>query len=240
MEDVALGNISSLQVWNKFGYNAAFGIGTEVVASFGGTYGPLLVAAPISFVSTSSQDETGGTGCAILVITGVDSDWKTVTEIVGLTGTTPVVTGLSYFGIDRVAVYLCGSSLSNVGTITGTETGGSTTQAQLPAGEGTTQQMIYTTPEGGTAMLTDLIMNVIKTGSGAAPTVDVKGWVYSHVSQAKYEIFRYHIDTSHENHLTIHQQVPFIMGEKSVIWFEATTDKANTEITMRMSFLEHE
>ena len=49
--EVALGRRQGATLWNKFGYNPDVDVGTEVVASWGGTFAPLTTATTISIVS---------------------------------------------------------------------------------------------------------------------------------------------------------------------------------------------
>lgn len=237
---VALGLVPGYETWNKFGYNDNVPIGTEVIASFGGTYTPLAAAETLSVVSTSVNDITAGTGATTVVISGVDNDFNHVTEVLAMNGTTPVITTNAFRGVSRVSIYLAGALKVNEGTITLTSTVSATTEAQLPAGQGTTQQAIYHTSATGTILMRSLLINCLKLSGGAAPKITVKAWVYSDVSKATYEVFRTEMDTTVENHLDLGQQIPFVVGPKSTIWFEATSDKAATSVALRFSFVEYD
>jgi hypothetical protein len=81
-------------------------------------------------------------------------------------------------------------------------------------------------------------LNVNKISGGSSPVVTIKGWVYSFVSQSKYLIFRDTIDTSVENNFQYNPSQPFVVGEKSVLWFEATTNTNNTVASLRFSLIE--
>lgn len=142
--EVALGRRQGYTTWNKFGVNTDLDVGTEVIANFGGTFTPMTTARTLSIVSTSASDDgdPAGVGARSLVIYGVDANYVSQTVVITLNGTTPVVTAETWLGVNRVAIYLAGSSLGNVGTITITATTDNTTQARLDPGEGTTQQLI--------------------------------------------------------------------------------------------------
>jgi hypothetical protein len=235
--EVALGRRQGSTTWNKFGYNSDVdSAATEVVASFGGAFVPLTTASTLSVVSTSTSDTSAGTGAQSVVIIGVDANRVAQTEVVTLNGTTPVVTTSTWLGINRMAIYLAGSGKANAGTITAT--GGAATQGEIPTGQGTSQQAIFFTQVDHHLLADFLSINAEKTGGGASPKVRVRGWVYSAVSNANYLVYDTLVDTSAESSKTITPQHPFIIGESSVLWFEATTDQNDTFISVRFSGIE--
>lgn len=235
--EVALGRRQGATLWNKFGYNADIDIGTEVIASWGGTFVPMTTARTLSIVSTDVDDTDADTGAHGVVVYGVDENRESVTEVVMLTGTTPVVTTSTWLGVNRMALFRSGSSKVNEGTITATATTDATIQAQIPAGEGTSQQCIFFTQVNHQAITEWLTINTLKQ-SGANPVVTLKGWVYSAVSNSKYEVFRESIDSAVENHGILAPPLPFPIGERSCFWLEATTDKADTIVNARFSLIE--
>lgn len=236
--EVSLGKRVNETTWNKFGYNADVDIGTEVVAAFGGTFTYLTSASTLTIVSSSTNDTDGGSGAHGLVIYGVDADRNSQTEVVLLTGTTPVVTTTTWLGINRAALFRSGSGQVNAGNITITATTGGTTQAYIPLGEGTTQQLIFFTQAGHTVLADWMLLNAEKISGGGSPKVTFKGWVFSAVSNSKYEVFRQVVDTSTDDHIELRPSQPFIIGEKSIFWIEATTDQNNTVTSGRFSLLE--
>ena len=236
--NVALGDITNCVTWNKFGYNEDVDTAApEVLASFGGSFTPLKTASTLSVVSTSTQDSSTGTGALSLVLTGLDGNYATQQEVIVLNGITPVVTTTTWLGINRAAIFVSGTSDVNVGTIGVTAVTGGATQAQLPAGQGTTQQIIFYTQAGYTALADWLFLNAQKI-SGADPVVTFKGWVYSAVSQSKYEVLRLIIDTSAENTIQLTPTQPFVIGEKSCFWLEVSTTTNNTVVSGRLSLIE--
>jgi hypothetical protein len=239
--EVALGRRQGFTTWNKFGYNVDVdAAATEAVASFGGTFTPLTTASTLTIVSSSTNDDgsPAGTGANSIVITGVDANRIAQTEVVTLNGTTSVVTSTTWLGINRAAIYLAGSGLTNAGTITITATTGGTTQGQIPIGEGTTQQSIFFTQDNHQFLSDFLRVNVEKTGGGATPKVRIKGWVFSAVANSKYLVFNELIDTSAQGFDSIAPTQPFVIGEKSCLWFEATTDTNDTFVSVRFSGIE--
>lgn len=233
--DVGAGRRQGWSTWNKFGYNPDIDTGTETIWAAGGTWTRMAAAEALTITSSSAQDASGGTGMEGCIIYGVDANWnlQTVveTDINGLTGVTTTETWL---GVNRVAGYTHGSGEVNAGNIT-VSSASYGTQAYLVAGEGVTQQCIFFVPADYQFLATWLFINVNKISGGASPVVTVKGWVYSDVSGGKYEVFRETIDTSVENTIELVPSEPFVIGEKSVLWFEATTNSDNTIANCRFS-----
>ena len=236
---VALGRVSGATTWNKWGYNSDLDIGTEVIWASGGSFTRLDTASTFTVVSSSAQDTlTSGTGAWNVVIYYVDSTRTAATVVVPLNGLTPVVTSITGLGINRVALYNTGSGDTNAGIITVTATTGGSVQATVPLGEGSTQQCLFFTQTGHTALLDWMTINVAKLAGGTAPKVTIKAWVYSYVSTAKYLVFRKTIDAGVENNIELRPSQPFVVGEKSIFWLEATTDTDNTVVSARFSLIE--
>jgi hypothetical protein len=237
-DQVAIGAVDGFKVWNKFGYNLDVDIGTEVVAEFGGTFTPMAAAETMSVVSTDANDTSGGTGATAVLISGVANDYTPLEELVFLNGVTPVLSVGSFRAINRVVIYLAGSLGANAGRITVTSSSGAVIQASIPAGDGTTQQCIFTTTDTSSMLIKSLYINALRQAGGIDPVLTIRGLVYSDVSKTTYEVFRTLLDTGVENHVTFAQEIPFVVGIKSTIWFVCTTDKDDTDVNMRFSFLE--
>jgi len=239
-DDVALGRRTGITLWNKFGYNSDIDIGTETIWAPGGTFTRLTAASTLTLVSSSANDDgsPAGTGARSVIVYGIDANYIYQTEVVTLDGTTPVVTSTTWLGINRVAVYLAGSLGYNDGAITVTATTGGSTQALVPATEGTTQQCFFFVQAGHTALMDWLYITLVKNAGGTQPKVTIKAFVTSLVSGARYEVFRDYLNGTVENHTELNPSDPFVVGEKSVIVFQATTDVDNTEISLRFTLKE--
>lgn len=238
--EVALGRRQGETVWNKFGYNNDIDTATdpEILASWGGTFQHLTTGETLTIVSTDVDDDgdPADTGDNSIVIYGVDENWDLQTEVVTLNGTTNVVTSTQWIGINRVAIYLAGSTKSNEGAITITATSSGYTLAEMPVGQGTTQQCVFYVPQNYQFLSDWLYTNTIKlAGGGGNPEVTVKGWVFSAVSNAYYEVYRDVLDTANSNRIQLNQSEYFIIGEKSILYFTGETDKDNTAVRCRFS-----
>lgn len=233
--EVALGRRQGADLWNKWGYNLDVDIGTELVASWGGSFTINTTARTLSIVSDSANDDDGGTGCNSIVIYGIDENWNEATEVVTLNGLTPVVTTSTWIGLNRVAMYLCGSGRVNAGTITATKTTDLDTIGQIPAGEGVSQQCIFYVPVSHKFNAEWMLLNAARQAGGNNPIVTFKMWVYSALNNGKQDVFRYTINTAVNVEKELTPKLPFPIGEKSIIWIEATTDLNNTEVGARFS-----
>lgn len=238
--EVALGRRQGATTWNKFGYNSDLDTGTEIVAAFGGTFTILSAASTLTIVSSSTDDDgsPAGTGANTITITGIDANYAAQTEVVTLNGTTSVVTSSTWLGINRAAVSLSGSGQSNAGLITITATTGGSTQATIPVGEGTTQQAFFFTQADHIGLADTLTSNAEKLGGGGTPKVTFKGWLYNSVTNTKTLIYRKLLDTVTENTSTLVPSQPFVIPEKSCLYFEATTDLNDTTVAIRFSLIE--
>lgn len=238
--EVALGKHINATTWNKFGYNQDVDTGgEETVWSPSGLFQRMSSADTLNIVSSSTNDANpSGTGARGVVIYGVNENRESQTEVVFLNGTTPVTTTNQWLGVNRVSVFSAGSGQQNAGTITVTDTTGGTTQAEMPATQGTTQQAIFFTQAGYTALMDFLYINVNKVSGGGSPRITIKGYVFSAVSNAEYEVYRTTIDTNSDNIVQITPPQPFVVGEKSIVEFRASSDTNNSIVSIRFSLIE--
>jgi hypothetical protein len=239
-QKVALGLITGFSTWNKFGYNTDIDTGAdEVIAEFGGALTVLSDGEQLNIVSTSASDASAGTGVQRVVIFGVGgaaaTDRGLVVEVLALDGLSTATTTNYFWGVNRMTIFIAGSSQGNVGTITATNATTGNVAAEMPAGQGTTQQCVFYVPEDHTFMATWLYGAITKASGGGNPTGTIYGYVHSEVANAKFEIFRKTLDTSIEEAFEISPKEPFPIGEKSVLWFEGSAGANNTEFRCRFS-----
>jgi len=239
-EEVALGLRQGTTLWNKFGYNADIDSGTpELVSSIGGAMAIHTTASTFDLVSDSANDDDGGTGCNSVVVYGVDSNWDTAIEVVTLDGLTPVTTTTSWIGHpNRIAMFLCGSGQVNAGTITCTRTTGGASVANMPVGEGVTQSSVFVVAEDHQFLAEWMLLGVARQAS-QNPKVTFKFWVYSAVNNGKQEVLRKTVNSGVDVSVELNPSLSFPIGEKSIVWIEAESDKNDTEVTVRYSGILH-
>lgn len=99
----------------------------------------------LAIVSTSVTSDSG----AKIQISGLDSNWNIIEEIVTLDGASPVSTSNAFHRINSMAMTAPASgNVSNVGIITAKQN--STTLAQINPTIGRTQMGVYSVPSGYT------------------------------------------------------------------------------------------
>ena len=142
----------------KFGINADVGTSYETVWAQGGTYTYLAAASVLKISSSSANDAAVGTGARTVYISGLDSSYNEINEVVTLNGQTEVNTVNSYLRVFRMYVVTAGSGATAAGTIyagTGTVTSGvpANIYAMILIGANQTQMALWTVPAGYTFYL---------------------------------------------------------------------------------------
>lgn len=224
----------------KFGFNNNIGTaGEEVIASFGGTFTPLVSATTLTLVSANTADTLAGNGARSLLIQGIDANRKSQFEFINLNGATPVVTVNTWLGVNRIVVYSSGSSKANVGNITCTATTGGTTQAHIPPFSSITQQLIFHTQAGFDGLINRVSFNVLKTAAGTAPRVTISMRIWNpNITDTNYLIRRFKIDTSVTNDIERKYELPIRLDPTDVVWFTLETDQNNTIVDGEVDIIE--
>jgi len=144
---VARGLVTGASVVNIYGYQPSVGTTFIPVWENATTYTYPGSASTMLLYSSSGSD----TAVSVL-INGLDSSYNNLSETKVLTnGTTGVTTANSYLRINTITVT---GSNNAVGTLYLSNAGKTTTYAQITAGNGKNQAMIYTVPNGYTFYLT--------------------------------------------------------------------------------------
>lgn len=143
--DIARGLRPDCTAVDLFGFNRTVGLTFETIFNDGGgVYTFPASALQMSLVSSSASDTMQ------VLLTGLDADRAELTELVTLTGTTPVTTTNSFLRINGAQI----TSGSNVGNITISNSG--TTYAYIEAGYGVHQAAIYSTPANRSLYITQV------------------------------------------------------------------------------------
>jgi len=144
---VARGLVTGASVVNIYGYQPSVGTTFIPVWENATTYTYPGSASTMLLYSSSGSD----TAVSVL-INGLDSSYNNLSETKVLTnGTTGVTTANSYLRINTITVT---GSNNAVGTLYLSNAGKTTTYAQITAGNGKNQAMLYTDPNGYTFYLT--------------------------------------------------------------------------------------
>jgi len=149
--DIAMGKVPGYSYINKFGHNPAVATGGEDIWAGGGAYGFYpTTAQAMEIVSSEAADDgdPAGTGARTVKVYGLDANWEEIDETVTLNGTTAVNLTNSYIRVYRAEVLTAGTAETNVGNISIRIQTGGTVGAYISAGDGQTQQAIFTIPAG--------------------------------------------------------------------------------------------
>jgi len=148
--DVAKGNVPGHSSINKFGKNEAATSGEDVWAA-GGAYNFYPdTARSMVVISTAGADSIGGSGALTVAVFGLDSNWAEQADTVTMVGTDSVDLAGVWRRTFRAFVVSAGAADTNAGDISIRVAGEALVGAFIAAGEGQTQQAIYTIPDGKT------------------------------------------------------------------------------------------
>ena len=142
---VARGQIMGHSTQNIYAYQAAVTTTFIPIWENATAYTYPVAAAQMNLAGTSGDT-------ASILITGLDANYKMISETLILNGATPVTTVNSYFRINGMQVTV-GSATNPAGVVTLKDLTNTTIYAQINAGIGRTQAGIFTVPAGYTFYL---------------------------------------------------------------------------------------
>ena len=157
---VARSQIMGHSVQNIYGYQAAVTTSNIPLWENAAAYVYPVAATSMNLVSTNAADT------ATITISGLDANFKPITEAVVLNGTTAVATINAFIRVNSMQVSV-GSLTNPAGTITLKDPTNTTTYAQINTGIGRTQMSIYTVPAGYTFYLIRVDCNSSFNGNNA-------------------------------------------------------------------------
>lgn len=210
------------------GYNSDVDTGTvpEALTDLAtGLYWPTS-ASTLSIVSNSAQDTVGtGTGCWVLLIEGLDANWNELTEIVNLTGLTPVVTSNAYLRVNSLRAVFCGSGQTNAGLITATH--GATPIEEVLPSTSLSSSLKYSVPAGHELFLTTTRFSIRR--SATAQTAEIINKTFVSGVNTLY-LGTYQTIPSNSPQGSSHNLSMARVPEKSDIWYECSYASANNLI----------
>lgn len=156
--EVAQGLVPGVGFVHKFGRNPDIdlGGGFEAIWNGGGDYTghDATAAETVEVFSSSATDNSAGSGARTLEVYGLDSSWAEQSEVISLSGATPVDTANTYIRMNRMIVRTAGGNLSNAGTLTARQNVTTANVfAVMPVGYNQTMIAAYTIPNGKTGHL---------------------------------------------------------------------------------------
>ena len=149
--NVAAGITTQLANVHKFGAVVTTSADYDTVWSYGGAYTFPSTAGIVTVTSTSTQDDSGGTGALTVRLQGLDANYNEVEEDFTLNGTVGVAGTVEFLRTHRAFVLTGNNDNNNVGDINFTHSVGVT--CQIAAGMGQSQVTFYTIPAGKSGYL---------------------------------------------------------------------------------------
>lgn len=159
--NVSRGLVPGASRLQKVGYNPAVSTSDVTVWSETASVSYPTVASTVKVSCGSSSDTSAGTGARTMRISGLDSFFNPISEVITLNGQTPVISTLSYYRIIFLQVLTAGSGDTNVGTIyvgTGSVSSGipSTIYNTIGPSFNRSLSAFTTIPAGSTGYLLDI------------------------------------------------------------------------------------
>ena len=222
---IAKGESNGYSAVHKFGANFDLDAGTvpETIWTNGGLYPWSALDNPqIIYVKSDDSNDTSQ-----LEIIGLDEDWKEASEVVIMSGLTPVATTSTFRRVYRM---IYNHTSSNEGVITAhAGSSGGTVVATIDADYSQTLMCVYTVPAGYTAYLVSL-------GFTAQKNKDAQVRFYSRGQGESFKIK--HIAEVYEAQYNYMFVVPLKFPEKSDLELRsADVESNNTRVTANFDLI---
>lgn len=199
----------------KFGFNRHVGTTYETIFNDGGgIYTPPASAVAMSAVSSSASDTMG------LLITGLDADWREISETVTLNGLTTVTTTKQFLRINDAQI----TSGNNVGNITISNNG--TQYYYIEATYGIAQYAFYSVPADHTFYLFQVDFTSGTIGSNKY------GFARAKMHQDGGAILNFYESTFVTSQLKYDLPIPFKIPEKTDFSLECKSSSSENEISV--------
>jgi len=227
---IGFGLIQGLSRVTGLGHNPSIAAAPADIWSGGGLYPWMTAATSLEMVSSSANDAAVGTGCRTVLVSGLDINYVAISELVTLSGTTPVALLNQYFRINSLIMMSAGSGKTNAGTVTLRDAGAGTTRALIPLiggnGVGISRQSQYTVPAGFTLQILSQYIGI--NGSGASRTADVSTYIQSSLGYYRLPV----VLTAQDGNPYRHDGVPGLtLVEKTDFQHRCTAISATVELT---------
>jgi hypothetical protein len=146
----------------------------------GGTFSFLTSSDTLSIVSTSANDTLGGTGANVVLIEGLDNEYRQIFEVINLNGLTPVTSVNSYLRVNQFRVIFSGSGQTNAGVITAEDsTTGTVNLGYMSIGSSFMKRLLYTVPATHELFLTNTTFSAARTATNVICTASSRVYVPS-------------------------------------------------------------
>lgn len=154
--DIAEGNVPDHSPVRAFGYNGNVPITWETVHVASTLRHYLTAAEQLQVASTDADDDGAplGNGARTIVISGLDTNYEALNEVVTMNGLVNVTTAASFLRVQSVTVMTAGTTGYNEGVITVSNNADTIVMDQIEVQENATLSAAYTVPADNTAYVT--------------------------------------------------------------------------------------
>jgi len=212
--EIAADRNAELVSQNIFGYAPELGDTFQTCWNGTGTYVLPSSAVQMDVVSTSASDTMA------ILISGLDANYESLSEIVVVNGTSAVTTTSSFFRINS-AVILAGSNVGDISI-----SNGGTVYAFIGAEIGLTQACLFTTP----AEHSLYIFRISLTSGTVNPNKYIS--YRNRVDSSTGRTLRVANSTFQSDMQTFDRQIPFRVAPKSDFQFEAKSSSGTNELSI--------
>ena len=198
-------------------------------------------AETLSIVSSSAQDDAGGTGTDAVFIEGLDGNFMFQSELVLLDGATPVTSSNSYIHVHEInCLNITNSGTDNAGNITITQSSSGGTLGYVSAGDSISKHGQILIPAGYNALLLGGEYSVYRSsGSGARRvTIDLDltpldGGAGDGINYKTLKLG----GSSEAGTTNIDFTIPLVIGQKIFLHPYATAEANNTKVSITYTLL---
>lgn len=195
----------------------------------------------LDIVSSSVQDDIGGSGIDSVFIEGLDEDFQPISELVILDGTATVNSTLSYIHVSEVnCLNITTSGVTNAGNITITNTTSGDSLGYVKAGDSISKHGQFLVPAGYNAIMLGGNYSVYRaSGSGARRArIDLELAPVDGGNGDRINYRSLKLGGTSEGALNnVDFSVPFVIGEKLFIHPTATAEANNTQVSIDYALL---
>lgn len=157
---IATGCVSNLTPWVKTGFNSDVDIGIENVWTVGGLYIWPSTAMSMEVISSSTDDDDGGTGVNVITLTYLDASYEEQETDVTLNGTTAVAVPLNILRVNNFRAKTIGTGNKAAGNIDVRHVDDAPIYSRILAGDVRARNVAYTVPLGKTLYITSITFSV--------------------------------------------------------------------------------
>lgn len=212
---------------------------TEIWPQTGDMASP-AAAETLSIVSSSIQDDNGGSGMDAVFIEGLDSDYLPQSELVILNGTGAVTSVNSYIHVAEInCLNITTSGTTNAGNITITNSSSGDNLGYVLAGDSLSKHAQFVVPAGYNALLLETTASCFRTSGSGEKRCEVDLIVTPLDGGAGDRVIYKTIKTGVSSSATseVKYELPLVFGQKVFIHPHVNAETNNTKATFQYELI---